>query len=96
MKKRITHFGSRKAILGRTPSWANNAIAIIVIISGIIQYVILQDVAIDTKLADRIGLYLNAVEMLAVALFRLFGVTEKNLTENTNTDESGDKLADLS
>jgi hypothetical protein len=82
MKKRITHFGSRKAILGRTPSWANNIIAIIVITCGIIHYVIMKDDAIDTTLANRIGIYLNAVEMLVVALFRLFGVAEENLTKN--------------
>lgn len=96
MKNRITHFGNKKAILGRTPSWANNIIAIIVIISGIVHYVILQDDAIDTQQAERIGLYLNAGQMLAIALFRLFGVTEENLTQNTTNDESGDKFTDLS
>lgn len=95
MKKRITHFGTKKAILAETPPWANNMIAITVIISGIIHYIIQEDRSIDAVLAERVGLYLNAINMLAVALLRLFGVTSENLTDKTDADEPNAEFPDL-
>lgn len=95
MKKTITHFGTKKAILAKTPSWANNIIAVTVIITGVLQYIIQEDKSIEVMLGEKLGLYLNAINMLAVALSRLFGVTDRNLTDKIMTHESNTECTDL-
>ena len=82
--------------MGKTPVWAHNTIAGIIIITGIVQYIISQDSTLDPAVAERICLYVNGIEMLAVAVLRFFGVSDENLSDNKDPNGKIDKFSDLS
>jgi len=75
MTKKKTHFASRTAIESRTPSWAHNAVAITLILLGVLHFIVKGDETIPPEISDRVILYADGVAMAITALSRLFGVT---------------------
>lgn len=80
MTKAKTHFASRTAIRSKTPSWANNAVAITIILLGVVHFIVKGDPTVPAETSDRIILYTDGLAMAITAISRLFGVTYEKAT----------------
>lgn len=78
MKAKI-HAFSVKALNSTTPKWAKNMFRITLLFTSIASFIIGSDETISAETAERIILYLRALDLLVYGLSKMFGVeVEKN------------------
>lgn len=73
MKKK-THAFSVKALNSTTPKWAKNMFRVTLLLTSVASYVIVSDETVAAETAERIILYLRALDLLVYGLSKMFGV----------------------
>lgn len=77
--KAKTYAFSVKALTSTTPKWAKNMFRVTLLFTSIASFIIVSDEAIRAETAERIILYLRALDLFVYSLSKMFGVEiEKN------------------
>lgn len=74
MTRRKNYAFSKKALLTRTPTWANWMFRICLLITSTATFVIASDPAIPDDLKVRINVYVTALNLFVLGLSKMFGV----------------------